>query len=55
MENLRTHPAEGVQTPLSAILKDFQFILLKNCGHKLWIERPAKDKFYEILREEIRK
>jgi pimeloyl-ACP methyl ester carboxylesterase len=48
------HPAEGVQKPLSAILKSFRFILLKNCGHKPWIERQARGKFYETLREELR-
>jgi pimeloyl-ACP methyl ester carboxylesterase len=48
------HPAEGVQKPLSAILKSFSFILLANCGHKPWIERQAKDKFYEFLKEQLR-
>ena len=47
------HPAEGVQKPLSAILKDFRFILLKNCGHKPWIEQQAKEKFFQILKKEI--
>lgn len=48
------HPPEGVQKPLSAILKSFQFILLKNCGHLPWIEREARGKFYAILKEELR-
>ena len=48
------HPAEGVQKPLSAILKSFRLILLKNCGHKPWNERQAKDRFYEILKEQLR-
>lgn len=48
------HPAEGVQKPLSAILKSFRFIRLKNCGHKPWIERGARDEFYAILKEELR-
>jgi pimeloyl-ACP methyl ester carboxylesterase len=48
------HPAEGVQKPLSAALKSFRFVLLGNCGHKPWIERKARDKFYEILKEELR-
>jgi pimeloyl-ACP methyl ester carboxylesterase len=47
------HPAEGVQKPLAAVLKDFRFILLKNCGHRPWIERHAKEKFYQILKEEL--
>jgi len=48
------HPADGVQEPLSAILPSFRFVLLPNCGHKPWIEREAKEKFYQILREELR-
>jgi len=48
------HPAEGVQKPLSAILKSFRFVLLKSCGHMPWIERQARDKFYGILEEELR-
>ncbi len=47
------HPVEGVQKPLSAILKNFRFILLKNCGHRPWIEREAREKFYEILKAEL--
>jgi len=45
------HPAKGVSEPLQATLKRFQFIVLKDCGHKPWIERRAKDKFYSILKE----
>jgi pimeloyl-ACP methyl ester carboxylesterase len=48
------HLAEGVQKPLSLILKNFQFFLLKNCGHLPWIERAARDKFYDILKKELR-
>jgi len=48
------HPAEGVQKPLSAVLKSFRLILLKNCGHKPWIERQGKDEFCKILKEELR-
>jgi pimeloyl-ACP methyl ester carboxylesterase len=47
------HPHQGVQKPLSTILKSFRFIVLKNCGHRPWIERTAKDRFYEILKEEL--
>ncbi len=47
------HPAEGVQKPLAAVLHSFHFLLLKNCGHKPWIERQAKDIFYRILKEEL--
>ena len=47
------HPAEGVEKPLSAALESFRFILLKECGHKPRIERQAKSRFYEVLREEL--
>jgi DNA-binding NarL/FixJ family response regulator len=48
------HLAEGVQQPLAEILQSFRFILLKNCGHKPWIERQARDGFYAIVEEELR-
>lgn len=47
------HPAEGVKEPLSRILKEFRFILLEKCGHYPWIERNARDRFYNILKNEI--
>lgn len=46
------HPAAGVQQPLARLLKDFRFILLKNCGHTPWLERQARDAFYEALQKE---
>ena len=47
------HPAEGVQKPLSRMLKNFRFILIEHCGHLPWIEQEAHEKFYRILREEL--
>ncbi|MHA2296106.1 MAG: alpha/beta fold hydrolase [Candidatus Hodarchaeales archaeon] len=47
------HPAEGVQKSLSLVLKNFHFILLENCGHKPWIERQVRDKFFTILEHEL--
>ena len=49
-----SHPAKGVRKPLSAILKSFRFILLRNCGHKPWIEQEAREEFFRILKEELR-
>jgi pimeloyl-ACP methyl ester carboxylesterase len=49
------HPAEGVQKPLSSILQNFRFILLEKCGHMPWLERHAKDTFYRILKDELRR
>jgi pimeloyl-ACP methyl ester carboxylesterase len=43
----------GVQEPLSRVLKNFRFILLENCGHHPWLERQAKQNFYDTLRTEI--
>jgi len=47
------HPYQGVQKPLSRVLRDFKFILLEKCGHKPWIEKEAINKFYSIIREEL--
>lgn len=47
------HPAEGVQKPLSDGIKNFRLIFLKDCGHRPWIERLARDKFYNILEKEL--
>lgn len=47
------HPYQGVNKPLSTVLKDFRFFLLPKCGHRPWNERYAKDKFYKILKGEI--
>ncbi len=48
------HPPEGIRTPLSGVIKDFRFIPIENCGHCPWIERTARDRFYAILKEELR-
>lgn len=48
------HPAEGVKKPLTKVLKDFRFILLKDCGHTPWVERQARDDFFRILKRECR-
>lgn len=47
------HPAEGVKLPLSSCIKDFRFILLPNCGHKPWLEKQAKELFYNIIEKEL--
>jgi pimeloyl-ACP methyl ester carboxylesterase len=51
--NYDPHPYAGVRDTLSQVLKDFRFILLPKCGHRPWMERYARDRFYQILREEI--
>ncbi len=47
------HPAEGVQEPLSGVLPDFKLILLKQCGHRPWVERRARDDFFRMLEAEL--
>lgn len=47
------HPPQGVEQPLARVLPDFRFILLEKCGHLPWIERQARDRFYEIISEEL--
>ncbi len=47
------HPAQGVQEPLAANLKDFRMIILEQCGHDPWRERYAMDTFYTILEHEL--
>ena len=47
------HPAEGVQKPLSALIEEFRFVLLKKCGHTPWLERQAQEEFYKVLEEEL--
>jgi pimeloyl-ACP methyl ester carboxylesterase len=46
------HPAAGVREPLTAVLRDFRFVLLEKCGHKPWIERKAREEFFRVLRRE---
>jgi pimeloyl-ACP methyl ester carboxylesterase len=48
------HPAEGVRQPLSNVLDDFRFILIKNCGHTPWFERQARGEFLRALEEELK-
>jgi pimeloyl-ACP methyl ester carboxylesterase len=47
------HPSAGVVESLSRVLKDFRFILLEKCGHRPWLERSARDRFYNILKQEL--
>lgn len=47
------HLSEGVKGPLSRTLKDFRFILFENCGHYPWLEKAARDRFYDILKIEV--
>ncbi|MHA1449094.1 MAG: alpha/beta fold hydrolase [Candidatus Hodarchaeales archaeon] len=47
------HLAEGVEIPLSRVLEDFNFFLLEECGHEPWKEQHARERFFEILKNEL--
>ena len=47
------HPAEGIQQPLAANVKDFRMIMLEKCGHTPWCEGHAMERFYQILEHEL--
>ncbi|MCX6564258.1 MAG: alpha/beta hydrolase [Candidatus Aminicenantes bacterium] len=47
------HPPDGVKIPLSGVLRDFRFILLKKCGHRPWLEQEARESFLKILKNEL--
>lgn len=47
------HPIEGVSVSLQKVVADFKFILLKNCGHKPWQERLARDEFFKVLNAQL--
>lgn len=44
-----SHPYQGVQEPLKAVVSNFTFILLDKCGHEPWIEKHAKDQFMNLI------
>ena len=43
------HPYQGVKEPLSNVIDNFKFILLEKCGHYPWLEKCARDRFYDCL------
>jgi pimeloyl-ACP methyl ester carboxylesterase len=47
------HPAEGVRRPLAAVVADFRFHLIPQCGHKPWRERRARRSFFHLLEAEL--
>jgi pimeloyl-ACP methyl ester carboxylesterase len=47
------HPADGVEKPLTTVLKDFRFVRLARCGHTPWIEQYAREHFYRVVKEEL--
>lgn len=47
------HPAEGVEAPLTRVLRDFRLVVLERCGHEPWTERWARERFFEVLGREL--
>ena len=47
------HPAAGIKIPLEKVLTHFKFIQLEHCGHLPWIEKEAREPFFNILAEEL--
>jgi pimeloyl-ACP methyl ester carboxylesterase len=48
------HPIEGIKPFLVECISEIRFHLLAKCGHYPWLERQARDKFYDILRNELK-
>lgn len=46
-------PAEGVAEPLSAVLPSLKMVILEKCGHKPWVEKHARQRFFKVLVSEI--
>lgn len=47
------HPYLGVKEPLEKYIRDVTFFLLSQCGHYPWLEKNAKDIFFEVLEKKI--
>ena len=47
------HPIEGIRPFLQSCLSRVRFYLLPKCGHYPWIERYARERFFEILCHEL--
>jgi len=47
------HPIDGIRPFLESCLTDTHFYILPKCGHYPWLERHAKERFYDILGKEI--
>ncbi|MCB2230346.1 alpha/beta hydrolase [bacterium] len=48
------HPIDGIRPFLQSCLRQLSFHLLHNCGHYPWLERQARNRFFEILRADLK-
>lgn len=44
------HPIEGIEPFLSRVLPHLELQVLPECGHSPWLERRARDRFFELIR-----
>jgi len=44
------HPGEAIHARLAPWLRDLEYVSLARCGHSPWIERHARESFFEHLR-----
>ena len=47
------HPLEGIKPFLEDCISNISFYILLECGHYPWLERHARDRFFEILSAEL--
>lgn len=45
-----THPGEMIRDSLLPHLPRLEYVKLARCGHYPWLERHARDRFYEVVR-----
>ena len=48
------HIVDGIKIPLEKNLNNFKMFVLEKCGHEPWKEYYAKEKFFEILKKELK-
>lgn len=47
------HPIEGIRPFLEECLENVRFYILPRCGHYPWIEKHARERFFEIINAEL--
>jgi pimeloyl-ACP methyl ester carboxylesterase len=47
------HPIEGIRPFLEECIPGIRFYILPRCGHYPWIERHARESFFQILEKEL--
>lgn len=47
------HPLEGIEGPIRKLLNEVKVYKLEKCGHYPWLEKEARNDFFEILISEV--